>query len=123
MKREPTVSHGKKRSFFTIEVAWFLVPVAAIAAVLWSLYSGSPYPDAESLRQRSRSAAAFTLLATSFVGFLYFTVRLFSRVLRGELFRIPTASDPPRLNLRGELVPLVAVLGTILVLWILLQVT
>jgi len=118
----PTDSHGKRRSLFSIELAWFLVPLFALAAVLLNLYSGSPYPDPDSFRVRLRSAAALTLLVTSFVGFLYFSVRLFSRVIRGELFRIPSASDR-KLNLRGELVPLVAVLGTLLALWILLQVS
>ena len=122
MNEAPIESAGKRRSWFSIEFAWLLVPVVALSVVLWNLYSGSPYPDADSLRLRLRSTAAMTLLVTSFVGFLYFSVRLFSRVLRGELFRIPSGSDR-RLNLRGELVPLVAVLGTMLVLWVLLQVS
>jgi hypothetical protein len=101
-------------------MAWILVPVGAAALLLWNIHSGGPYPDAGTLRDGMRSAAALTLLATSFTGFLYFSVRLFSKVLRGELFRIPT--DPARrLNLRGELVPLVAILGTLLVLWVILQ--
>ena len=120
MNEDPTVSQGKRRSLFSLELTWFLVPVVALAAVLWTLHAGSPYADADSLRERLRSAAALTLLVTSFVGFLYFSVRLFSQVLRGELFRIPSASDR-KLNLRGELVPLVAILGTLLALWILLQ--
>jgi hypothetical protein len=117
---DPTVSQGKRPSLFSLELTWLLVPVVALAAVFWTLHSGSPYADADSLRERLRSAAALTLLATSFVGFLYFSARLFLKVLRGELFRIPSASDR-RLNLSGELVPLVAILGTLLVLWILLQ--
>lgn len=121
MHEAPTDSHRKRRSRLSNELAWFLVPVVALAAVLWNLYSGSPYPDAESLRVRLRSGAALTLLATSFVGFVYFSIRLFSRVLRGELFRIPSGSDR-RLNMWGELVPLVAVLGTLLLLWIILMV-
>jgi hypothetical protein len=120
VSEEPTLSRGKRRSSLSVELAWFLVPVVAVAVVLWNVHSGGPYSDAESLRERMRSAAAFTLLATSFAGFLYFSVRLFSRVLRGELFRIP--ADPGRrLNLRGELAPLVAILGTLLILWIILQ--
>jgi hypothetical protein len=96
------------------------VPAAAVAVVFWTVHSGGPYPDANSLRERIRSASAYTLLATSFGGFLYFSVRLFSRVVRGDLFRIPT--DPGRaLDLRGELTPLAAILGTLLILWIILQ--
>jgi hypothetical protein len=103
-----------------VELAWFLVPVAAVAIVFWKVHSGGPYADAEALRARIRSGSAFTLLATSFAGFLYYSVRLFARVVRGELFRIPT--DPGQaLNLRGELIPLVAILGTLLILWIILQ--
>ena len=102
------------------DLGWFLVPIVAVAAVFWRVHTGGPYPDAESLQERIRSAAAFTLLATSFGGFLYFSVRLFGRVLRGELFRIPR--DPAKmLDLRGELTPLGAILGTLLILWIILQ--
>jgi len=120
VSKDPTRSRRKRGSVLPVEFAWFLVPVVAAIAILWIVHSGGPYPDAEFLRRRMRSAAATTLLVTSFTGFLYFSVRLFRRVLRGELFRIP--SDPVRrLNLRGELVPLVAILGTLLVLWLLLQ--
>ena len=120
MIEPPTPGPEENRAFFSTGIVWALVPVFALGAVLLLVLSGGPHPDAAALHDAVRSASAVTLLATSFVGFLYFSVRLISKVLRGEMFRIP-AKPPTRLEVRGELGPVVSILGTLLLLWLILQ--